>query len=710
MARLRRFLHIYSGIFFAENALAGLVFLGVTFVNLNVGLGGFLGILSAWIFEKLTFPARRDFQPFYFYNALLVGLSIGALFTISPLTVLFIASASIFVYVLTVSMESLFTRLLGLPILSLPFAIVSSLCYLFALRNTNLFVNYLLPAHAFLQAELTVAAPIGGFFRSLGAIFFTDNLYAGLVLFLVLLFHSRIVALLGVAGYYLGALIIAWFYGAFTSTYANLNYFNFVLIAVAVGGIFNVPSPVSYLTALVAVAVSAIVLGAVEVFWASFSIPIFTLPFNLVVCLFIYYANLTGSRLRLPMILATPELGLDRHLNHRHRFPDDRIVIDLPVSGEWTVSQAFDGEYTHKGAGRFAVDLVIRDEGGREFRGAGARLEDFHCFDKPVLAPIAGTVVRVETRVEENEIGAADRDANWGNYVLLYDARGFYIKLCHLRKGSIAVVEGQQVARRQVLGMCGNTGYSPTPHLHLQVQTGPEENSPTLAFVFGQVTVGDARFVAHHEPRHGDRLAPLVPSMARRRSFALLLGESFEYERLDRAGRRTRVRLEIAMEPDGRNYVAEGRGETSVLGGDRMPQIAEDANRLYFVIVNNLFSFVDYQGARSSILADLFQALPSIPLTDLAVSWRDRLPLRAVLPPVTTNALLLFQSFHHGLVRVEAGMTAERDRRYRTRLESFVAGRRLWWREAVVELDEHRFFKRVEFSDGVELTRVEVRT
>ncbi|WP_208006756.1 M23 family metallopeptidase [Aeromicrobium phragmitis] len=50
----------------------------------------------------------------------------------------------------------------------------------------------------------------------------------------------------------------------------------------------------------------------------------------------------------------------------------------------------------------------------------------------------------------------------------MIDCGGIVVALCHLRRGSIQVHEGQQVRAGDVLGACGNSGNSTEPHLHVQ--------------------------------------------------------------------------------------------------------------------------------------------------------------------------------------------------------------------------------------------------
>ena len=70
------------------------------------------------------------------------------------------------------------------------------------------------------------------------------------------------------------------------------------------------------------------------------------------------------------------------------------------------------------------------------------QLTDYDAFQKPVLSPIRGWVVRVVRDLPDGAIGSVDSDHNWGNHVVLYDERGFYVEISHFAYNSIAVNQG----------------------------------------------------------------------------------------------------------------------------------------------------------------------------------------------------------------------------------------------------------------------------
>lgn len=127
--------------------------------------------------------------------------------------------------------------------------------------------------------------------------------------------------------------------------------------------------------------------------------------------------------------------------------------------------------------GRFAVDWVRVDAGGRTARGNPDVPGNALGYGADVLAVANGIVVAVRGSMAEspsvagNPKHALDEDA--GNYVTLRLDDGRYAFYEHLRPGSIAVKPGQRLHRGDVLGELGFTGASTGPHLHFHVADGP---------------------------------------------------------------------------------------------------------------------------------------------------------------------------------------------------------------------------------------------
>ncbi len=619
----------YSEIFFFENHKAGLILLTLTFINPNIGISGIIALLSAYGFAKFL-GMEKEFlsSGFYTYNPLLVGLSIGYLFKITPLTVFFISASGILTFVFSIMLFNLFSYYLKLPILSIPFVVISSTIYLAVSNYTNLFVSNLYPHINFSFIESYIPVWISGYFKSLGTILFLPDILAGIVFSAVIIYISRILFFLSVIGYYAGSLTSGILIGSFYQAFSDISHFNFILISMTLGGIFLIPSIRSYLIALTGVITSTIVLSATKTFWALYGIPAFTLPFNLITLTFVYVLGLIGFPYIARIIRKTPEETLDFYLTNIKRYKGSEKTLHLPFSGRWTVYQGFNGKWTHKGGWKYAYDFVITDEEGKTYKNDGLDLDDYYAYRKPVLSPIRGRVVKVISNLPDNPIGQVDRENSWGNLVIIHDPRGFYVEISHLSYRSIKVKEGDWVEVGSYIGLCGNSGYSPQPHIHIQVQLSDSIGGYTVPFSFVNF-ISDGKFYSNNLPQEGSVIEPVYPDKSLEMKFSFVLDNSFEYEILKEGNVVDKLNIIVKMSPDGTFYFDSGRG------------------KLYFGKYEGTFYFYRLDGD-DDYLKIFFKSLPKLPLFYReGIKWDDHIPLKTVAGRFKTTAILFASSFKH---------------------------------------------------------------
>ncbi len=672
----------YSEVLFLKGWELGLAILAITFLAPNVALAGVVAVLAAYGFARFIGMGAAFLESgFYTYNPLLVGLSLGYLFHLTPLTLFFVVTAGIAAFLLTHTLFSAAWYYLRLPVLSLPFVVVSSLAYLAAGSYTNLYVGSLYP-RSVAAFETLVPLWLGGFLRSMGAIFFVPSVLAGALIAVALLARSRILFLLAVGGYYAGTLTLAALGGSPDQAFTNLSAFNFILIAMALGGVFLVPSLHSYLLAFVAVVTSTVLLTASEVFWSRWGVPVLALPFNLVTLGFLYALKLVEFPL-LARGTGTPEEVLDEHLTGTLRYPGSQRSLALPFAGRWTVWQGFDGPWTHQGPWRYAYDFVITDARGETHRGEGGRVEEYLAFRKPVLSPIKGRVVHVVDAHPDNPVGVTDRTNNWGNLVVLRDERGFFVEISHFAEGSIRVREGEWVERGSLLGLCGNSGYSPQPHIHVQVQDTEQVGAPTLPFSFVAYQA-DGTFHANDKPEVGTLVEslPVEKALENRMGFVLDEVHRFRVAGCDPVrfpdSRQGPLELTVRMAPDGTFYLDSGRG------------------RLSFGARDGTFYFYRMEGGDPCLRA-LFLALPRLPLAfrrDLR--WSDHVPAGTVTWGARRALVRLARSVVPRLGTVSVELEFADERRVVGQVRSGLL-RREW--ETQVVLHPFRGFQSVRVGD-----------
>lgn len=140
--------------------------------------------------------------------------------------------------------------------------------------------------------------------------------------------------------------------------------------------------------------------------------------------------------------------------------------LRLPFDGWWQMLIGHEHfEHHMRGGGGMGLDFIGLWEGGAPHLNTGNELSDWACYRREVKAAAPGVVARVRDTSPDSLPGLPRREpVNCVNIDLGSDEQVF---LAHLVPGSIVVTEGQELEAGQTVGLCGNSGYSLTPHLHI---------------------------------------------------------------------------------------------------------------------------------------------------------------------------------------------------------------------------------------------------
>ncbi|MBK9291905.1 MAG: urea transporter [Bacteroidetes bacterium] len=644
----------YTQILFSKDKVLGWTLMLVSFFDWQAGLSGWLSVLIANTAAYLSGLNRQKItEGLYGFNALLVGLGLGSYYQFNTAFLIVLLFAALLSLLITTLLEGILSKY-GLPFLSLPFLIT----YWMSLLSTRDFSQLELSSHGLynlnemfklgglglLQAyewlsNINLPEPVKIYFRSLGAIFFQYHLFAGLLVAAALLRWSRQAFMFSVTGF-----AAAWLlYGMLGINMQSVSYsyigFNYLLTSIAIGGFFLVPSAGSLLWLLLAVPVTAFVIASGNAIFSQWQIGIFSLPFNVVVLLVLYMLKLRERFTEYPPLVYyqqySPEQNQYNYLVNRKRLAHlFRLPVKLPFWGAWKVTQAFDGEITHKDAWRHAWDFEMTDEEGKTFKGDGLRCEDYFCFDKPVVAPADGVVQEVADGIPDNLIGDMNLNKNWGNTVLIWHAAGLYSQLSHLRKGSITVKPGQSVRKGEQVGRCGNSGRSPYPHLHVQFQTAPEIGAATLDFAFaGYLSLGRGKtFVASGQPQKDELVANLNPESLIDRALHLIPGQQLNFDVVVNETVTSKVIWQVETDIYNNTYL----------------ECRQTGARAWLVRQPDVFYFTHYEGPSDSELHDFFLGAYQIPTGfEQGLQLNERISLRYF----PQRILLLFQDFIAPLYR-----------------------------------------------------------
>ncbi len=452
--------------------------------------------------NALGFNKENIKSGLYSFNSLLLGIGFGTFYSFNYAFWLWLLASSLLCVVLSVNLTS-FLGKYSLPTLSVPFVITfwivliaangyagmglmqkgSSLVFELTTTVPSHFTRF---CHSFDQLKMPMYMAL--FFKSVSAVLFQNSVLAGILISIGFFIHSRIGFSLLVIGF-----ITACVINHLTGTYPDgISYYhlgaNFMMISCAMGGFFLIPSWRSYLWAIASIPFIFLVLNGISRILVTYSLPVFSMPFCLVTISLLYFFMLRKSPGKLQLTAFqnySPETNLYQFLNGRERLKDLKYIsLNLPFMGSWTVSQAYNGTITHKGEWNEALDFVLKDIDNKTYELPGIRPEDYFCFNKPVLAAADGFVQEIINHIDDNTIGQVNLQQNWGNTVVIKHAEGLYTKVSHLKKYSVKVKAGDYVKQGDIIALCGNSGRSPEPHLHFQVQTTPFIGSKTFAYPF----------------------------------------------------------------------------------------------------------------------------------------------------------------------------------------------------------------------------------
>ena len=615
-ALLRGVLKSYSQIFFSESYWLAIPLIIVSFLDISAGFSGLLAVTTANISASyLQLNKQSASRGFYGFNSLLVGLGLGYYYEMTLIIIVIAILSGFFTLIITVTIQGILDKYY-LPSLSLPFVIsiwiVLSAGKMLSGAEMNQDGVYILnrlftvggyplvKLHSWWIDNIT-SEFLNSYFMSLGAIFFQFNVFAGLVVAVSLLFYSRIAFLLSLTGY-----SVAWFAYIFLGMDFNqLGYifigFNFILAAIAIGGYFYIPSRQSFIWAIAMTPIIALAAAGLSGLLKPLNLILLSLPFNLIVITFIYsFRFRTGISSFKEVVIhqGTPERNLYSYQSFTSRFPNfGWISIKLPFFGEWVVDQGHNGEHTHKGEWSDAWDFVITGSNDSQYINEGKNPGDYYCFGQNVLSPADGSVVVAEDGIADNRIGEVNMTRNWGNTVIIKHSDGLYSKLSHLKKDSLTVKPGDNVHCGQIVGKVGNSGRSPMPHLHFQLQQTPYIGSKTLNYpLFAYISNGkELRTFSY--PEKGERIKTVEENPVVKKAFSLYPGTKLKWHTSSPKGD-MESDWEVFTNPYNKSYI-----------------ICHNSKSLaYFENDGVYFSFTHFEGDRSSLLYSFYLAAFRVPL------------------------------------------------------------------------------------------------
>lgn len=640
-------LNSYSILFFLNNRWMALAVLAASFINFYAGMSGLVATTVAVVVAMLLgFNPTQLRTGIYSFNALITGIGLGTFFDPGIVFFVVLVLASLLTLIISVAMGGWLFKY-GLPFLSLPFVFTFWFLLLPATEYANLGLTYrnifwinelyaiggnsLLNLYQQLES-MQPGVIIETYLRSLSSVFFQDTIISGIIIAIGLFAASRIFFALSVLGF-ITAYAFAVFVGseAASITYYNIGA-NFIMVAIAVGGFFIIPSKSSYFWAILLVPITSIVLLFFTKLLAFAQLPVFSLPYAVVTVLFVHFLQQRGSARSLiltPLQQYSPEVNLYSYQNNKERLSRFwYLPLQFPFWGEWTVTQGYNGDFTHKDEWGNALDFMILDQDDKSYRGAGSSCEMYYCFGKPVTAPADGVITDCIDGIEDNEAGQVNTVQNWGNSIVIQHAEGLFSQLSHLRKNSIKVKKGEFVKAGDLIAQCGNSGRSPYPHLHFQLQAQPHIGARTIAYPISYFneTKADrspASLQQFSVPEVYSKISNLQPNTFLYNAFNILPDTSLGFSWTDEKGRERTEHWDAYT--DAYNYKYLYSRETGAVA--------------YYTCDKHMFYFISYYGSTNSLLHPFFSAAYKILLSANEATIVDKLPTHLIRKPTLPGIL-----------------------------------------------------------------------
>lgn len=632
-------LNSYAQVFFSTHKPFSILIILVSFFDVYAGLSGFIAVLTTSIAAfLLNFEKPTIAKGFYGFNSLLVGLGIGVYFSFSWYLFFILILAALFTFFISVAMQGVIGKY-NLPYLSIPF-LLALWTFMLATKNfealgisergiytlNELYSvggNFLVGIHEYIQS-LEIANALRVYFISLSAILFQYSLLAGIIIAIGLLLYSRIAFSLSLIGFFVAYL----FYGLIGANISVIDYsyigFNYILTAIALGGFFLIPSLRAYLWMIVLIPLVAILTISLNFVMIQFKLPVYSMPFNIIVLLFIYIlkfrSDYSYTLTEVYFQHNSPEKNLYIFLNNMDRFRYKLFTqIKLPFYGTWDVSQGHNGEHTHKDDWKHAWDFVILNNKNSQFKNAGDYPEDYFCYGKPVIAPEEGIVEKVVNNIDDNIIGQVNLNNNWGNTIIIKHDDEVYSKLSHLKKGSIKVSEGEKVKYGQLIAECGNSGRSPYPHLHFQIQENPYIGSVTKDYPISAYVTnknGQFSFLSHKRPLQDEKVSNIEANELLSRAYKFIPGQVLKFK-VEGFKNIDTVCWEVKVSPYNETYF----------------QCSRSKSIAYFESDDHQFYFTYFEGSKNCLLYYFFLGSYKVQegfYQDLEM--KDKYPLYLVFP------------------------------------------------------------------------------
>jgi hypothetical protein len=181
-----------------------------------------------------------------------------------------------------------------------------------------------------------------------------------------------------------------------------------------------------------------------------------------------------------------------------------KAALIFPFRGKGIILQggATNGGHRNR-SGSFAIDAFgLNDAWSIQVPGNGKANADYLGWGRPIIAPADGMIVRKRDDRPDQPAGDESNPKYYadefrklgggdpGNHLVIDHGNREFSMIAHFMAGSMRATVGDHVKQGRVLGKLGHSGDTTAPHVHYQLQSGPDwQNADGLPMKF--VNVGE---------------------------------------------------------------------------------------------------------------------------------------------------------------------------------------------------------------------------
>ena len=188
---------------------------------------------------------------------------------------------------------------------------------------------------------------------------------------------------------------------------------------------------------------------------------------------------------------------------------------------------------------------------------------------------------------------------------------------------SLSCKVGDYIKINTSIAKCGNSGYSPEPHIHIQVQDLGIIGGFTREFCFSELYKKD-ELIFNTNPKRDEVISSVITDKSISSRLLFILDDSFKYEVFKNSEYINKIEFVIKMNELGEFYFED-----------------KSKNRLFFYNDLKQFYFYNYEGVESH-LKFLFKLVPRIPFINKnKIYYKDFLPLYLVKTSLQTMLIEL---------------------------------------------------------------------